>query len=111
MHEAQNVTESTRAGPVRRSRRDEDGLLPYDHSRELRNLIERLKRQRIRQGVSLGELARSSEQARSALSRLENGRYANPTLNTLYRYARALGWDIRLSTHPLGEDGSQADTD
>jgi transcriptional regulator with XRE-family HTH domain len=31
---------------------------------------------------------------RAAVSRLENGVYVNPTVDTLYRYAQAVGADI-----------------
>jgi transcriptional regulator with XRE-family HTH domain len=31
---------------------------------------------------------------RSAVSRLENGVYVNPTVDTLYRYAEAIGAEI-----------------
>jgi transcriptional regulator with XRE-family HTH domain len=84
-------------------------VLAYDHSRELQKLIHRLKRQRISRGLSLGELAKATDQARSALSRLESGQYCNPTFNTVYRYARALGWDIKLTIHPLGNKGEMPD--
>jgi DNA-binding XRE family transcriptional regulator len=75
----------------------------YEHSAELETLIETLRNQRAEQGLSLNDIARASHQARSAISRLENGRYINPTLHTLYRYARALGWHIKLCAEPLTE--------
>jgi transcriptional regulator with XRE-family HTH domain len=34
---------------------------------------------------------------RAAISRLENGVYLNPTVDTLYRYAQAVGADIGFS--------------
>ena len=34
---------------------------------------------------------------RVAISRLENGIYLNPTVDTLYRYAQAVGADIGFS--------------
>jgi hypothetical protein len=55
----------------------------FIHSAELLALIDRLKCERIRRGLSLGEVARATDQARSALSRLENGHYPNPTFNTV----------------------------
>src|SRR5262249_48733911 len=81
----------------------------YGHSLELRTLIEGLKAERTLQGLSLGEVARMTEVARSALSRLESGEYCNPTLHTLFRYAHALGCRIELSTRPLSDE-SGADT-
>src|SRR5262249_32269446 len=73
----------------------------YEHASELRTLIGRLKQERIDKGLSLGDVAKRTQQARSALSRLESGEYENPTLHTLYRYARALGWNIRFCAEPI----------
>jgi DNA-binding XRE family transcriptional regulator len=78
----------------------------YEHSSELRTLVERLRLDRIARGLSLADVARRSQQARSAISRLENGQYGNPTLNTLYRYAWALGVHIRLTTELLPPEES-----
>jgi ribosome-binding protein aMBF1 (putative translation factor) len=83
------------------AREDRNESDRYVHSKELRDLIKRLQIQRLRQGLSLADLAKRSEQARSAISRLENGRYTNPTLNTLSRYALALGMHIKLSAVPV----------
>jgi transcriptional regulator with XRE-family HTH domain len=77
-------------------RAEEDVADGYEHTADLRALIVRLKGERLRQGLSLGDVARQTTQARSAISRLETGEYVNPTLHTLYRYARALGWQVRL---------------
>jgi transcriptional regulator with XRE-family HTH domain len=73
---------------------------PHLHSSELHALIVRLKRERIRRGLSLRDVARVTDQARSAISRLENGQYPNPTLDTVYRYALAVGMKIRLTAEP-----------
>jgi DNA-binding XRE family transcriptional regulator len=50
-----------------------------------------LRRQREQAGLSLSEVARRSGIDKATLSRLENGFYPNPTVNTLARYARAIG--------------------
>jgi DNA-binding XRE family transcriptional regulator len=76
----------------------------FDHASDLLSLLNRLKRARERKGLSQGEVARRTRQARSAISRLESGEYANPTLHTLYRYAQALGWSIRLCAAPMPEE-------
>jgi hypothetical protein len=81
----------------------DDPLESYEHETELRALVDRLKRERIRRGLSLSDISRLTQQGRSALSRLETGEYTNPTLHTVYRYARALGWHIRLCTEPVGD--------
>jgi transcriptional regulator with XRE-family HTH domain len=81
-----------------------DDPSPFVHSSELQSLVARLKSERIRRGLSLGDVARATELASSALSRLENGRYPNPTFNTVYRYAQALGTNIKLSLELPLED-------
>jgi ribosome-binding protein aMBF1 (putative translation factor) len=50
-----------------------------------------LRRQREQAGLSLGDLAERSGMDKATLSRLENGWYPNPTINTLARYARGIG--------------------
>jgi transcriptional regulator with XRE-family HTH domain len=88
-----------------------EDLEPHLHSLELRVLIALLKRERIRQGLSLRDVARVTDQARSAISRLENGQYPNPTLDTVYRYALALGMHITLTAEPrLTESIADSDT-
>ena len=82
----------------------DDPLESYEHESELRSLVDRLKRERIRKGLSLNDISRMTQQARSAISRLENGEYTNPTLNTVYRYARALGWHIKFCAEPVRDD-------
>ncbi len=64
---------------------------------ELRALLHDLKQVRESAGVSLADLAEKSGIDKAALSRLENGVQANPTLETLARYAAALGKQIRLT--------------
>ncbi len=50
-----------------------------------------LKAERLKQGLSLTEMKERTGMERSALSRLENNVAANPTVNTLTRYAAAVG--------------------
>ena len=64
---------------------------------ELAALVEALRRERERQGLSLGEAAKRSGIDKAALSRLEGGQNVNPTWNTLSRYAAALGKEIALA--------------
>ena len=64
---------------------------------DLRAMLAELKRHRQRQGLSLADVAERSGMDRSAVSRLENGVYVNPTVDTLYRYAEALGVEIGFS--------------
>jgi DNA-binding XRE family transcriptional regulator len=64
---------------------------------ELRAMLTTLKKHRERQGLSLADVAARSGMDRSAVSRLENGVYVNPTVDTLYRYAEAIGAAIGFS--------------
>ena len=50
-----------------------------------------LRRERERLGLSLADVAERAKIDKGALSRLENGQQLNPTVNTLARYAQALG--------------------
>jgi DNA-binding XRE family transcriptional regulator len=50
-----------------------------------------LRRYREQAGLSLGDVAERSGIDKASLSRLENGWYPNPTINTVARYARAIG--------------------
>lgn len=64
----------------------------------LRDLLMRLKAARERQGLSLGDVSERTGMDRSALSKLETGLRANPTVETLVRYAEAVGkrLEVRL---------------
>ena len=50
-----------------------------------------LKAERMKKGVSLSEMKERTGIERSTLSRLENQEDANPTIQTLTRYAAAVG--------------------
>lgn len=50
-----------------------------------------LKAERVKKGLSLSEMKERTGIERSTLSRLENQAEANPTINTLTRYAAAVG--------------------
>lgn len=56
-----------------------------------------IKKKREALGLSLPELARRTGIDHAALSRLENGRVANPTYRTLMRVADALGLELKLA--------------
>jgi predicted transcriptional regulator len=72
-------------------------VVPQGEYLELRAMLGTLKRHRERQGLSLTDVANRSGMDRAAISRLENGVYLNPTVDTLYRYAQAVGADIGFS--------------
>jgi DNA-binding phage protein len=50
-----------------------------------------LKAERMKKGLSLADMKERTGIERSTLSRLENHEEANPTVNTLIRYAEAVG--------------------
>jgi DNA-binding Xre family transcriptional regulator len=61
-----------------------------------------LRRERERQGLSLTDLSERTGIDRATISKLETGKVPNPTLETLTRYARALGkrlaWTLEDAT-------------
>jgi ribosome-binding protein aMBF1 (putative translation factor) len=54
-------------------------------------LVQQLKAAREAQGLSLADLTERTGMDCSALSRLETGQRTNPTIDTLVRYAEAVG--------------------
>ena len=76
---------------------DATEVVPQGEYLELRAMLGTLKKHRERQGLSLTDVANRSGMDRAAISRLENGVYLNPTVDTLHRYAQAVGADIGFS--------------
>lgn len=62
----------------------------------LREVMQLLRDERTRRGLSLADIQARTGIARSALSRLETDSDANPTLTTITRYAEALGKDVKI---------------
>jgi DNA-binding XRE family transcriptional regulator len=58
---------------------------------QIQVLLHRLKQEREAAGLSLADVAERTGMDRAAISRLENGHQTNPTIDTLARYAAALG--------------------
>ncbi len=58
---------------------------------QLDELLRQLKLAREAKGLSLADLTEMTGMDRSALSKLESGQRANPTVETLVRYAEAVG--------------------
>jgi DNA-binding XRE family transcriptional regulator len=69
--------------------------------RELRPFVEEMKRAREAAGLTLAEVSQRCGIDQPALSRLENGHNKNPTLDTLWRYAAAVGRRLILTTEPI----------
>jgi DNA-binding XRE family transcriptional regulator len=62
----------------------------------LEHVMQALKAERQRQGLSLADMKERTGIDRAALSRLESGQHANPTIATLMRYAHALDKTIEV---------------
>ena len=64
---------------------------------QLRGLLAQLKAAREAKGLSLADLTELTGMDRSALSKLETGQRANPTVETIVRYAEAVGKRLVVS--------------
>jgi len=64
---------------------------------QLDALLAQLKAAREAKGLSLADLTELTGMDRSALSKLETGQRPNPTVETLVRYAEAVGKRLVLS--------------
>ncbi len=60
-------------------------------------LLRQLKAARVEKGLSLADLTDLTGMDRSALSKLETGQRSNPTVETLVRYAEAVGKRLVVS--------------
>jgi DNA-binding XRE family transcriptional regulator len=58
---------------------------------QIDTLLAQLRAAREAKGLSLADVTRLTGMDRSALSKLENGQRPNPTVDTLIRYAEAVG--------------------
>lgn len=67
----------------------------------LRPFLEELKRAREAAGLTLADVSARCGIDQPALSRLENRHNKNPTLDTLWRYAAAVGRRLVLATEPI----------
>lgn len=62
----------------------------------VRTLCRRLKAIREAQGKSLADMRKLTGMDRSAISKLERGERENPSVDTLVRYAQALGKTVTI---------------
>ncbi len=74
--------------------RHHDRLASLD---QLDKLCGQLKAAREAKGLSLADVTELTGMDRSALSKLETGQRANPTVETLVRYAEAVGKRVVVS--------------
>ena len=63
----------------------------------VRIVVDELKKVRQSRGLTLAQISKRTGMDQATLSRLENGRQPNPTIDTLWRYARAVGRRLVLS--------------
>ncbi|RJF88971.1 helix-turn-helix domain-containing protein [Oleomonas cavernae] len=84
---------------------DDDGQAQDDAAALIATVARNLKRLRTRQGLSLERLAARSGVSRSMLGQVELGRSA-PTINILWKIARALGVPFSGLTTAVGEGGT-----
>ena len=84
-------------------------FVPLGELMVMHQLMASLKQERERQGLTLAALAQRSGIDQAALSKLETGSHANPTLATLYRIALALDKVIIcvLQDAPTDRSGKQ----
>ena len=73
---------------------------------QLDDLLRQLKAAREEKGLSLADLTERTGMDRSALSKLETGQRANPTVETLVRYAEAVGKRLVVSLADAGQSAS-----
>ncbi len=64
---------------------------------QFQSLVVQLKAAREKMGLSLSDLTERTGMDRSALSKLETGQRVNPTIETLVRYADAVGKKLIVS--------------
>jgi DNA-binding XRE family transcriptional regulator len=74
--------------------RHHERMATLDH---LQELLVQLRAAREAKGLSLSDLTELTGMDRSALSKLETGQRANPTVETLVRYAEAVGKRLVVS--------------
>jgi DNA-binding XRE family transcriptional regulator len=74
---------------------------------QLDALLQQLKAAREERGLSLADLTRLTGMDRSALSKLETGQRPNPTIETLVRYAEAVGKRLVVSLAEAREGETQ----
>jgi DNA-binding Xre family transcriptional regulator len=76
-------------------------VLPLGVYLDLHEIVFRLKQERQRLKLSLAEVSAKAGIDKAALSRLENGKAGNPTVETLSCVARALGKRVVCSLEDL----------
>ena len=68
---------------------------------QVATLLQQLKQAREAKGLSLADVTERTGMDRSALSKLETGQRVNPTVETLVRYAEAVGKRLTVSLNDM----------
>ncbi len=76
--------------------KEEARAIRQGRSAKLDKVIWLLKAERELRGFSLADIGEKTGLSKSAISKLENNEDANPTVNTLSRYAEALGMSLAV---------------
>jgi DNA-binding XRE family transcriptional regulator len=86
-----------------------DEPLPLEAYMAFRQAVLAIKAERERRGLPLDEVAQVSGIHKASLSRLETGKLANPSVDTLLRYAAAMGcrltWGVEVISPAEGANG------
>ena len=83
---------------------DYEGPLKSGAYFAVKGLIHELKKAREAAGLTLTAVSKRTGMDQATLSRLENGRQPNPTIDTLWRYAQAVGRQLVLSQTERAEE-------
>ena len=83
---------------ARRSRQRARALVK---DRTLQTLVSDLVAARTAAGMTQHEVAMTMWTTKSAVSRLESGGYARPTLDTIEKYALAVGAQVDIRVRPI----------
>jgi ribosome-binding protein aMBF1 (putative translation factor) len=97
---AKQRDEIEREFPPRKAKhppRDPDQPADLREYFDLRALVGQLRKAREAQGLSLADIQQVTGIDPAALCRIETGENGNPTVNTLVRYARAVGRKIDVA--------------
>jgi DNA-binding XRE family transcriptional regulator len=82
--------------------RDTEIKAEYDALEPVYELRKKLIEMRTRKGLTQAELAKIMHTQKSNISRLECGENISfPTLDTINKYARALGYKVNIEFNPL----------
>jgi ribosome-binding protein aMBF1 (putative translation factor) len=98
---ARRATPAARAAEDAARRAVREEFPPAVLDAEVLAALTALRRERERLGLSLTDVADRSGIDRATISKLETGKVANPTLETLRRYAQALGKRLTWSIEEL----------